>query len=414
MSLIKSLYHFSGQLLVLAILFISSVASVAADDPILAPGDRISYSVLGVPELDRIATIGLNGQVQVPLAGLIDAEGLTIEEHRDMVAAQMVKTPFRTTGADGAEVWQRISADLIFIGVAEYRPIYLMGDVRQNGEQPYRPGITLRQAIARAGGLGQPVTTATSELDLLSMTVDRAILAGDIAFVEATVARLEADLASISGEGDQHTELGQTFEEEGSARWLSARNTERQFSRSNSELQTQQMENRLEVLNELLRSQRTNLEIEQAALDRARSSAERGLAPQATVTDARRAFLQVSMQLLETTGDIHDLQLDLARTSDEFERLQYSQRVDLLGQIVDQSQTLETLRKRLKALDQRIALLGGSGLMSQTEPIYRIAIQRAGDASIETDGLDDIYLLPGDVVEVTAVFEAQTETLATQ
>lgn len=143
-------------MLALAGLILVADAARADDALVLAPGDSISYSVLGVAELDRTSTVGVDGQVQLPLAGWIDAAGLTIEQLRSKVAAQISEAPFRTTGPDGADVWRRISADLIFINVAAYRPIYLMGDVRENGEQPYRPGITLRQAIARAGGLGLP------------------------------------------------------------------------------------------------------------------------------------------------------------------------------------------------------------------------------------------------------------------
>lgn len=227
------------------------------------------------------------------------------------------------------------------------------------------------------------------------------------------MARLEADLASI-GDGTPGKRPSGPTSGEGAARWLAARNSERQLSLSNSQLQAQQMQNRLEVLQELSRSQQTNLEIEQAALDRARDLAARGLTPASSVTEARRAFLQVSMQALETSGEIHGLRLDLARTTDEFERLQYAQRVDLLGQIVNQTQTLKTLEKRLQALDQRVSMLGGQTLMSQVEPAYRFVIQRPGAEAIESGRLSDVVLRPGDVVEVTAVFEPETATAATQ
>ncbi len=413
MSRLARLFRSSARMLALAGLIFANDAARAEDALVLAPGDSISYSVLGAAELDRTSTVGVDGQVQLPLAGWIDAAGLTIEQLRSKVAAQISEAPFRTTGPDGADVWRRISADLIFITVAEYRPIYLMGDLRQSGEQPYRPGITLRQAIARAGGLGLPLSQATSDSELLSLSADRDILVGDIEFVKSTVARLEADLASIGGAGSGKNASGPTSGE-GAARWLSARNSERQLSLSNSQLQAQQMQNRLEVLQELSRSQQTNLEIEQAALDRARDLAGRGLTPASSVTEARRAFLQVSMQALETSGEIHGLRLDLARTTDEFERLQYAQRVDLLGQIVNQTQTLRTLEKRLQALDQRVSMLGGQTLMSQVEPAYRFVIRRPGAEAIESAQLSDVVLMPGDVVEVTAVFEPQATAAATQ
>ena len=36
--------------------------------------------------------------------------------------------------------------------VAEYRPVYVNGDVSKPGEYPYRPTTTARQVVALAGG----------------------------------------------------------------------------------------------------------------------------------------------------------------------------------------------------------------------------------------------------------------------
>lgn len=375
---------------------------------VLAPGDTVSYSVIGAPELNTVSTIEVNGRLQLPLAGWVDAAGLTIGGLRRQVAAQISGTPVRTVGPDGQEVWRQISGDLLFLTVAAYRPIYLTGDVRENGEQPYRPGLTLRQAVARAGGLGVPLDLPASGTQLITLSAERDVLAGEVDFVKATLARLEADLAAIGMEQPEDAAgtaaHGAARWGEDAARWLDARNAERQLSRGNSELVLRQMQNRLQVLQELLRTHQANLGIEQEALERAQSLADRGLTPASNVTEARRAVLDVSMQALETSGEIHRLQLDLARSSDEVARLQQSQRAALLEQIVTSTASLRTLERRLAALDQRLAALGGQHIVSQIKPVYRIEIHRPGGAGIETTQLSDIPLLPGDVLEVEAIY----------
>ena len=45
-----------------------------------------------------------------------------------------------------------IDADEVTTVIAEYRPIYVNGDVSKPGEYPYRPSITARQLVAVAGG----------------------------------------------------------------------------------------------------------------------------------------------------------------------------------------------------------------------------------------------------------------------
>lgn len=379
---------------------------------LLAPGDTVSYAVIGLPDLTTVSMIGVHGRLQLPLVGWIDAAGLTIDGLRRRVAAQIAGTPVRTTGPDGREVWRQVSGDLLFLTVAAYRPIYLIGDVRENGEQPYRPGLTLRQAIARAGGLGVPLDIPDSGSQLITLSAERDVLAGELDFVTATLARLEADLAAIGTTTPAQTSPaeappGAVSYGDDAARWLDARNAERQLSRGNAELVSRQMQNRLEVLQELLRTQQANLGIEQEALERAQSLADRGLTPASNVTEARRAVLDVSMQALETSGEIHRLQLDLARSSDEVARLQHSQRAELLDQIVTSTAARSTLTRRLAALDQRLAALGGQHMVSQVKPVYRIEIHRPG-GSFESFALSDIQLLPGDVLQVEAIYGSET------
>lgn len=374
---------------------------------LLAPGDTLSFAVIGLPELAALSTIGVNGRLQLPLAGRVEAAGLTIEALRSRVAARISGTPVRTAGPDGREAWRQISGELLFLTVAAYRPIYLIGDVRENGEQPYRPGLTLRQAVARAGGFGAPLDLPDSGAQLITQSAERDVLAGEADFVRATLARLEADLAAIAaapaGAAEAAGEPAAAAHGPDAARWLDARDAERQLSRGNAELVARQMQNRLEVLQELLRTQQANLGIEQEALERAQSLADRGLTPASNVTEARRAVLDVSMQALETSGEIHRLQLDLARSSDEVERLRHSQQAELLDEIVTRTAALSTLERRLAALDQRLAALGGQHLVAEVKPAYRISIHRPGAALITADRLSDIPLRPGDVLEVQAI-----------
>src|SRR5262249_38734677 len=59
---------------------------------------------------------------------------------------------FRRRSDDGREYPIVLTPDEILVSIAEYRPVYVNGDVAKPGPQPYRPGLTVRQAIASAGG----------------------------------------------------------------------------------------------------------------------------------------------------------------------------------------------------------------------------------------------------------------------
>src|ERR1700737_773142 len=58
-------------------------------------------------------------------------------------------SPRSISGSSRADASER--ADEVTTVVAEYRPIYVNGDVSKPGEYPYRPATTARQVIAVAG-----------------------------------------------------------------------------------------------------------------------------------------------------------------------------------------------------------------------------------------------------------------------
>ena len=44
-----------------------------------------------------------------------------------------------------------LTADEVTLSVAEYRPVYVNGDVAKPGQQTFRAGLNVRQALALAG-----------------------------------------------------------------------------------------------------------------------------------------------------------------------------------------------------------------------------------------------------------------------
>src|SRR5689334_11443006 len=118
----------------------------------LAIGDVVETSVAGVPELRQRSQVSQDGEVLLPLGGQLRVDGMTMAEARDKVRQPVPTKEFRRRNEDGREYPVIIAPGDVQIAVAEYRPVYLNGDVAKPGEQPFRPGLTVRQAIALAGG----------------------------------------------------------------------------------------------------------------------------------------------------------------------------------------------------------------------------------------------------------------------
>jgi polysaccharide biosynthesis/export protein len=79
-------------------------------------------------------------------------EHLPLPQIRAKIGAALATKAFRMRAPDARENVIVIDADEVTATVAEYRPIYVNGDVSKPGEYPYRPSITARQLVALAGG----------------------------------------------------------------------------------------------------------------------------------------------------------------------------------------------------------------------------------------------------------------------
>ena len=106
----------------------------------LSAGDVIRVSVFGEPDLS-FEQVRLNdaGIFSYPFLGEIRAKGKTVGEI-EQVLTQRLKGDFL--------VDPRVS-----VSVLEYREFFISGEVKQPGGYKFQPGLTLRRAVALAGGL---------------------------------------------------------------------------------------------------------------------------------------------------------------------------------------------------------------------------------------------------------------------
>ena len=113
-------------------------------EPSLAPayrlgsGDQIRVIVFGEEDLSGEFFVDGAGSVSLPLVGEVNATGMTVQEFRTELEARL---------ADGYLTDPRVSAEVL-----NYRPFYILGEVSESGEYPYTDGLTVMNAVARAGG----------------------------------------------------------------------------------------------------------------------------------------------------------------------------------------------------------------------------------------------------------------------
>ncbi len=108
------------------------------DDYRLGAGDKVRVIVFGEEGLSGEFVVSDSGQISFPLIGDVPAKGASVSEFQDRLT---------TTLRQGYLKEPRVS-----IEVLNYRPFYIMGEVRKPGEYPYTSGLTVLNAVATAQG----------------------------------------------------------------------------------------------------------------------------------------------------------------------------------------------------------------------------------------------------------------------
>ncbi|MCK9534263.1 MAG: polysaccharide export protein [Pseudomonas sp.] len=158
-------------------LFLGIGQSVAAEGNStykLASGDVIRIHVFSEPDLS-FETIRLTdaGTFSYPFIGEVRAKGKTAAEIEQILIKQL-KGDFL--------IDPRIS-----ISVLEYREFFISGEVNSPGGYKFQPGLTLRRAIALAGGLTERASTnritlirdTDTERKPTRATLDTPVMPGD-------------------------------------------------------------------------------------------------------------------------------------------------------------------------------------------------------------------------------------------
>ena len=155
---------------------LSSIAptEASAEEYLLQPGDTLSLMIVGAPEMSRTIPIEMDGTAWFPVIGEIAVGETSLKDVRERVAQAYSATGIaQPTGPDRFPEF--VQPSQVYVGIEEYRPIYVTGDLLQPRTIDFRPGLTLRQVIALAsvgdtGQGGQRAVTESLESALIELS----------------------------------------------------------------------------------------------------------------------------------------------------------------------------------------------------------------------------------------------------
>ncbi len=122
-----------------------TIAVIEEADPyLLDAGDRVRVFVYGQPNLSRTYPIDVAGSIAIPLIGAVKARGSTVRELK-----------LRIVRALGVKY---VRNPEVSVEVAQYRPFFILGEVRNAGQFAWVNGMTIQTAVAIAGGYSPRAT----------------------------------------------------------------------------------------------------------------------------------------------------------------------------------------------------------------------------------------------------------------
>ena len=388
----------------------------------LQSGDTLEVSVTGVPDLRQRSPVGVGGEIALPLAGEIKVIGLTVDEARAKIALGLSNKLYQQTTADGHEIQHLIAPDTIVVTVAEYHPIYVNGDVAKPGELVFRPGMTVRQAVATAGGYDlMQFRLANPVLQTADYRADYESLWAQYAMEQARVWRLRTEIGeqNVEYDADQApipAELGNRLKQNETA-LLKARLADRERDKALLRDAIEKADNQLNTLAEKKKKDEEGNQADAEDLDKARSLTERGMATSTRLSETRRAALLSADQLLQTVVEMSNIDRQRSEFSRQLEKIDNQAHVDAWKELQDANLHLAEIRARLKSTDDKLVYtnLLPSQLLPGRGGKPNITVHRIGESGAQSLAADeDLELAPGDVVDVALEAKGVATTLNSQ
>lgn len=390
------------QLLIIlpALWFFSGSPDAAAHNYILGAGDKLRIKVHEWPDLSGQYIVGPSSTVSLPVIGEIDVADMTARELSQTISKSL-RSAAKLSGNPSCSV-----------EIVEFRPFFILGDVKTPGEYNYRPGLSVQQAVSIAGGYYRPAET-THRLDRDAITAKGEILirVRETKQLAATIARLKAEQSNAT-EIKFPPELDDTpgspdrlFMDQERA-ILTANNDSLKKTLKTLERYVTLYEQEIGTVKLQIESENRQLEAAKTEAESVEKLAEKGLTSLNRRLSAERALAQIESTIQGLKANILRAQQNISQT--EQRRLDVlSKRTERINDALSSTYAkameaeykLKTARELLLEAEVIAPALLARDQLSNASLKFHIT-RRENDMTVETQVDANARLLPADVLTV--------------
>lgn len=386
-----------------------SSLSAAADYRVRA-GDVIEVSVAGLPQFGHRASVQLDGSITIPTIGTLDVEGEMLADIRERIQAGFTGRLLTLYASDGRELTRTVEREDVSATIAQYAPIWVSGDVARAGQQTFQPRMTVRQAIASAGGLRPLVTNTEIGRRYDPIPLQSEYIASWLALAghAARVWRLRTELG-VTAEFDKSTIPPAPVSDDALSRIVVLEKKMAELRKDDLRRERSFLERSASLAEEQISSLSERLELEKQGevddteeYERLQELMRKGHLTNVRVVDARRALLYSSTRRLQTANALMQMRRQLDESRRALEKLDDQRRLTIHENLQAAELKLAEEHARLQSLRARLDLAGVAvpHNSEKTESPSITLIRRIDTNPVAFEAGYDDEIEPGDIVEV--------------
>ncbi|WEK48994.1 MAG: polysaccharide export protein [Candidatus Kaistia colombiensis] len=386
-------------------------AAEAAAEYQISPGDTVQINIATIPDGTHQAVVQLDGTVALPQVGMVHVAGLTLAELQTRMEQALPGIIFRIRTPDGREQAILLKSSDVTAAIVDYRPIYIKGDVLTPGQQAYRPLMTVRQAVAVAGGYSvmraRMNQTAQDPIDLQGIYGS---LWTDYIREHFRNLRTEAELQDRPT-FDASAPAGSPLPPGTVSAIAQGEIEAMRLARDDSQREQAYLEqalkgagDQIEILLKREHDEEEAVKSDEEDLARVKKLYETGNLTNTRMADIRRALLMSSSRRLETTAELMRARYQQGDYARQLERTANQKRITLTQNLTDSNVRLADLGIKLRAASEKLHPLGGGNLAplpDGTAGVKITIVRKVGNEWRPMPVDEDAEVLPGDVIEAT-------------
>jgi protein involved in polysaccharide export with SLBB domain len=376
-------------------------AKAGADAYRLAGGDIVSFDFLDDTELPVTLTVASDGETQFPLIGAVNVKGLTVSE-----AIGKLQNEYRKR--------EILTDPKIALNVSTFRPIFVLGEVRNPGSFPFYPGLTVEQAIGLAGGTQTALSNPSDRI------ITRARLRGEMEGAEVKIvseaiyaARLVAQLrGSDKLDLKDAPEAARPYLEHASLKGvieIEERILKTDLITTESQIQilTQgitETEEGIKILEQMEEQQAEVVLMNEKDLDRVTALRKRELNTEADLSRTKTTTSNEKSRLLEIYAEKSNSRRELGRLKLDLAKLQANREQDILMKLQERAVAIKTLEAARQTAQEQFFLIASvaEDEKKRNQISFTYQVRRSQDETHKSfEASTSTELLPGDVVAVS-------------